>query len=111
MLADGLHARVDGLTSLAVVAGAGGVAAGFPAADPIVGLPEPGGCSSHRPRCRTCADPRRAETRRGHDSRIPGASRGGRQQLNLSPMSGGGGTDFRQPNGSMPASLYRTADW
>jgi cation diffusion facilitator family transporter len=36
--ADGLHARVDGLTSLAVVVGAGGVAAGFPAADPIVGL-------------------------------------------------------------------------
>ena len=36
--ADGLHARVDGLTSLAVVLGAAGVAAGFPAADPIVGL-------------------------------------------------------------------------
>ena len=36
--ADGVHARVDGLTSLAVVVGAGGVAAGFPAADPIVGL-------------------------------------------------------------------------
>jgi len=36
--ADGLHARVDGLTSLAVVLGAGGVAAGFPAADPIIGL-------------------------------------------------------------------------
>jgi cation diffusion facilitator family transporter len=36
--ADGLHARVDGLTSLAVVLGAGGVATGFPAADPIVGL-------------------------------------------------------------------------
>jgi cation diffusion facilitator family transporter len=36
--ADGLHARVDGLTSLAVVVGAAGVAAGFPAADPIVGL-------------------------------------------------------------------------
>jgi cation diffusion facilitator family transporter len=36
--ADGLHARVDGLTSLAVVLGVGGVAAGFPAADPIVGL-------------------------------------------------------------------------
>ncbi|HXR42486.1 MAG TPA: cation diffusion facilitator family transporter [Acidothermaceae bacterium] len=36
--ADGLHARIDGLTSLAVVLGAGGVAAGFPAADPIVGL-------------------------------------------------------------------------
>jgi cation diffusion facilitator family transporter len=36
--ADGLHARVDGLTSLAVVVGVGGVALGFPAADPIVGL-------------------------------------------------------------------------
>jgi cation diffusion facilitator family transporter len=33
-----VHARVDGLTSLAVVAGAAGVAAGFAAADPIVGL-------------------------------------------------------------------------
>ncbi|WP_102145096.1 cation diffusion facilitator family transporter [Mycobacterium hubeiense] len=36
--ADGMHARADGLTSLAVVAGAVGVAAGFPMADPIVGL-------------------------------------------------------------------------
>ena len=36
--ADGMHARADGLTSLAVVAGAVGVALGFPAADPIVGL-------------------------------------------------------------------------
>lgn len=36
--ADGMHARADGLTSLAVVAGAVGVAIGFPAADPIVGL-------------------------------------------------------------------------
>lgn len=35
---DGLHARVDGMTSLAVVLGAVGVAAGFPIADPIVGL-------------------------------------------------------------------------
>jgi cation diffusion facilitator family transporter len=38
LVADGLHARTDGFTSLAVVVGAGGVAAGFPAADPIVGL-------------------------------------------------------------------------
>jgi cation diffusion facilitator family transporter len=38
LVADGLHARTDGLTSLAVVVGAGGVAAGFPLADPIVGL-------------------------------------------------------------------------
>ncbi len=36
--ADGMHARADGLTSLAVVVGAVGVALGFPAADPIVGL-------------------------------------------------------------------------
>jgi cation diffusion facilitator family transporter len=36
--ADGMHARADGLTSLAVVAGALGAALGFPAADPIVGL-------------------------------------------------------------------------
>jgi cation diffusion facilitator family transporter len=38
LVADGLHARTDGLTSLAVLAGAGGVAAGFPLADPFVGL-------------------------------------------------------------------------
>jgi cation diffusion facilitator family transporter len=36
--ADGMHARADGLTSLAVVAGAIGAALGFPAADPIAGL-------------------------------------------------------------------------
>lgn len=38
LVADGLHARTDGFTSLGVVAGAVGVAAGFPAADPIAGL-------------------------------------------------------------------------
>ncbi len=38
LVADGLHARTDGFTSLAVVAGAAGVAFGFPAADPVVGL-------------------------------------------------------------------------
>lgn len=38
LVADGLHARTDGFTSLAVVAGAAGVAAGFPIADPIVGI-------------------------------------------------------------------------
>ncbi|MCV7151003.1 cation diffusion facilitator family transporter [Mycolicibacterium pyrenivorans] len=36
--ADGMHARADGLTSLAVVGGAAGTAMGFPAADPIIGL-------------------------------------------------------------------------
>jgi cation diffusion facilitator family transporter len=38
LVADGYHARTDGFTSLAVVAGAIGVALGWPAADPVVGL-------------------------------------------------------------------------
>jgi cation diffusion facilitator family transporter len=38
LIADGYHARTDGLTSLAVVLGALGVWMGFPLADPIVGL-------------------------------------------------------------------------
>ncbi|MBU3751710.1 MAG: cation transporter [Mycobacterium sp.] len=38
LVADGLHARTDGFTSLAVVFGALGVWVGFPLADPIVGL-------------------------------------------------------------------------
>ncbi len=38
LVADGLHARTDGFTSLAVLVGAGGVALGFPWADPVVGL-------------------------------------------------------------------------
>lgn len=38
LVADGLHARTDGFTSLAVVIGAAGVAVGLPWADPVVGL-------------------------------------------------------------------------
>ena len=38
LVADGLHARTDGFTSLAVVLGAAGVAVGWARADPIVGL-------------------------------------------------------------------------
>ena len=38
LVADGLHARTDGFTSLAVVFGAIGVWLGFPLADPIIGL-------------------------------------------------------------------------
>ncbi|MCQ4120931.1 cation diffusion facilitator family transporter [Rhodococcus tibetensis] len=38
LVADGLHARTDGFTSLAVVLGAGGVALGIPHADPVIGL-------------------------------------------------------------------------
>jgi cation diffusion facilitator family transporter len=38
LVADGLHARADGLTSLAVLLGAGGVALGWDWADPAAGL-------------------------------------------------------------------------
>jgi len=38
LVADGLHARTDGFTSLAVLLGVGGVAAGWDWADPVVGL-------------------------------------------------------------------------
>ncbi|GAB3037979.1 cation transporter [Nocardioides flavus (ex Wang et al. 2016)] len=38
LVADGLHARADGFTSLAVLLGAAGVAVGWDAADPVVGL-------------------------------------------------------------------------
>jgi cation diffusion facilitator family transporter len=38
LVADGLHARTDGLTSLAVLLGAGGVALGLDIADPVIGL-------------------------------------------------------------------------
>jgi cation diffusion facilitator family transporter len=37
LVADGLHARTDGFTSLAVLAGSVGVAAGYELADPIAG--------------------------------------------------------------------------
>jgi cation diffusion facilitator family transporter len=38
LVADGVHARTDGFTSLAVLLSAGGVALGVPLADPIIGL-------------------------------------------------------------------------
>jgi len=38
LIADGYHARVDGLTSLAVLFGAVGIWLGYPLADPLVGL-------------------------------------------------------------------------
>ncbi|MGW1378003.1 cation diffusion facilitator family transporter [Streptomyces sp. NPDC002446] len=38
LVADGLHARTDGFTSLAVLLGAGGAALGWRLADPLVGL-------------------------------------------------------------------------
>ncbi len=38
LVADGLHARTDGFTSLAVLLGAGGVALGWSWADPVIGL-------------------------------------------------------------------------
>jgi cation diffusion facilitator family transporter len=38
LIADGQHARVDGLTSLAVLLGVVGIWLGYPLADPVVGL-------------------------------------------------------------------------
>src|SRR5712692_4155073 len=38
LVADGYHARTDGLTSLAVLLGAAGAWLGFPQADPIIGI-------------------------------------------------------------------------
>ena len=38
LVADGLHARTDGMTSLAVLIAAGGAWLGFPLVDPIIGL-------------------------------------------------------------------------
>ncbi len=38
LVADGMHARTDGLTSLAVLVAAGGAWLGFPLIDPIIGL-------------------------------------------------------------------------
>ncbi len=38
LVADGYHARIDGLTSLAVLFGATGVWLGYPLADPVAGL-------------------------------------------------------------------------
>ena len=38
LVADGYHARTDGFTSLAVLFGALGVLAGYPIADPLIGL-------------------------------------------------------------------------
>jgi cation diffusion facilitator family transporter len=38
LIADGYHARTDGLTSLAVVVGAAGIWLGYPLADPVIGL-------------------------------------------------------------------------
>ena len=38
LVADGQHARVDGLASLAVAASAGAIKLGYPIADPVIGL-------------------------------------------------------------------------
>lgn len=38
LVADGQHARTDGLTSLAVLIGTAGIYLGFPLADPVIGL-------------------------------------------------------------------------
>ena len=47
LVADGLHARADGFTSLAVLLGVGGGAAGWDWADPVVGLRKAGPDPDH----------------------------------------------------------------
>ena len=63
LVADGLHARTDGFTSLAVLLGAGGMALGWTWADPVVGLVDHGrdrrGALPGGPRGRPAADGRR----------------------------------------------------
>ena len=70
LVADGLHARTDGLTSLAVVLGAAGVALGWPAADPIIGLVITvailAGAAHRSPGCVPPADGRRRSGAGGH---------------------------------------------
>ncbi len=74
LIADGLHARTDGFTSLAVLLGAGGVALGFPLADPIIGLAhhrrDPGRTAHRRARRVPAPNGRhRPDTRRRRRSR------------------------------------------
>ncbi len=66
LVADGLHARTDALTSLAVLAGAAGVALGWQWADPAVGLviagrhprrPRPGRARAWGSGCSTASTP------------------------------------------------------
>jgi cation diffusion facilitator family transporter len=79
LVADGVHARTDGLTSLAVVAGAIGVLAGFPLADPLVGLLITvailfvlrGGRHGHLPATDGRSRPRPGRPRRSEPSRHP----------------------------------------
>ena len=78
LVADGVHARTDGFTSLAVVLGAVGVMLGFPLADPIIAPPDlrshpgafVGDCAQRRTatdgRYRTGAAPNRPRGPRGH---------------------------------------------
>ncbi len=93
LVADGLHARADGFTSLAVLAGAGGTALGWTWADPVVGLADHGG----HPRGRRPGGPRRRPAADGQ--RGSGADRGGRGD----PARDSGGAGRR----AGPAALGR----
>ena len=85
LVADGLHARTDGLASLAVLLGVGGSALGWQWADPAVGLhlgmalvhadPQPG-VATGRPGWPTrCHRSRRPACRASCRSRSPGCRR------------------------------------
>ncbi len=93
LVADGLHARTDGFTSLAVLIGAGGVAIGWRWADPVVGLLITAAIGGRGvaggPRSRPPADGQRG----------PGPDRTGRGDAAGHPRRAGGG--------SVPAALGR----
>ena len=83
LVADGLHARTDGFTSLAVLLGAGGVAIGWRWADPVVGLLITVAIAV---RAQGCRPPGLSAT---DGRRRPGAGRPGRADAAGDPAGGG----------------------
>jgi len=82
LVADGLHARIDGLTALAVLVAVAGSALGFPLVDPLIGLAlgliqQPAGVQDHRLQQpaqfpRQHAQPGRRAVGRGHRTGMGG---------------------------------------
>ena len=93
LVADGQHARTDGFTSLAVVAGAVGVLLGFPLADPLIGL-------AHHDR-----DPRRAPL--GGPRHLPAADGRRRPRARRRRRGGAAADPRRHRRGGAAAALDR----
>jgi len=72
LVADGLHARTDGFTSLAVLLGAGGLALGWTWADPVVGLLITGAISQVGARLMDTVDPELEEQATAAIGTVPG---------------------------------------